>query len=95
MLQCQKAPNFGPLTVLSSNDAGNSSCIKQYERREKQLEKTPRTEISGRGNLVVGVKGLIRQWDPSKSLDGQETLASNVVLQFDTEVLKAYKEFGK
>ncbi len=44
---------------------------------------------------LVEVKGLIRQWDPSKSLDGQETPAPNVVLHSDTEALKTYKEMGK
>jgi hypothetical protein len=44
---------------------------------------------------LVEVKELIRQWDPSKSLVGQEMLAANVVLQFDTVALKTHKELGK
>jgi hypothetical protein len=42
---------------------------------------------------LVEVKGL--PWDPSKSLVGQETPATNFVLQFDTGALKVYKELGK
>jgi hypothetical protein len=44
---------------------------------------------------LVEVKGFMRQWDPSKSLVGQETPATNVVLQFETEALKIYKELGQ
>jgi hypothetical protein len=35
------------------------------------------------------------QRDPSKSLVGQETPATNCVLQFDTGALKIYRELGK
>ncbi len=41
------------------------------------------------------VKGLTCQWDPSKSIDGQETPATIVVLLFDTEALKTYKKLGE
>ncbi len=44
---------------------------------------------------LVEVKGLIRLWDLSESLDRQESLATNVVVHFDTEALKTYKKLVK
>ncbi len=92
VLQCQKALNCGSHwdchKALKQLKTGNSSYIKHLV---KQLEKTPWTEIQWKvtaGNLVVEVKRLIHH-------DWQETSATNIVLQFDTKALSAYKEFGK
>ncbi len=67
--------HYRPVTqsALKQLKAGTSSYLKQYEYQVKQLEKTPRTEIPARVKLVVEVKGLNSQQDPSKSLDGQES----------------------
>jgi hypothetical protein len=109
VLKCAAMPegtNFwASHSALKQLKAGTSSYIKQYEHRMKQLEKTPQTEIPGRGNLVVGNP---RTWKPgcgSQRIDppmgsaeityGQETPATNAVLPFDTEALKTYKELGK
>ncbi len=77
--------------------------------KSKKIAPSPGFEAERLGNItqfgtemcylivvqLVEVKELIRQWDPSKSRDRQETPAPIVVLFFDTEVLKAYKELGK
>ena len=53
-------------------------------------------EMSGHAVVqLLEVKGFICKWDPSKLLVGQETPATNFVLQFDTGALKIYKELGK
>ncbi len=61
-LKCAAMPEgtefWAPHSALEQLKSETSSYIKKYEHL---LEKTPRTETPGRGNLVMEVKGLLRQ----------------------------------
>ena len=65
---------------------------KQVEHRVRLLEKNTR---SGCGEQVMEVKGLIREWDASKSLQNQAFDGIIMDLDFDKDTVKAYRELGK
>jgi hypothetical protein len=79
-------------SVLKALKEKAMEYAKQVEHRAKLLEKKFRC---GCGQQVVEVKGLISQWDASKSLQNQTFDATIMDLEFDNDAVKSYKDLGK
>ena len=65
---------------------------KQVEHRARLLEKTPR---NGCGDQLIEVKGLIRAWDPTKSLPNQNFEAIILNLEFDKGSIQSYRDLAR
>ena len=68
-----------------------AKCV---EHRARLLEKCPRI-ATGCPTQKIKLKGLIRAWDPTKSLQNQLFDEILIDLDFDKETIKLYREAAR